>query len=954
MTAALPPSFNSACTPIAILIMWMAVLCVPARVLAQSGTIVGVVTDAQTDSPLPGASVRIEGTAIGAATDLNGAYRIDNVPTGSQTLVASYLGYESEEVDLTIPAGETVSRDFELSFGVIEGEEVVVTAQAEGQARAINQQLSSNTIVNVVSSDRIQELPDQNAAESIARLPGISVQRDAGEGQKIVVRGLAPRFNSVTINGERIPSTDPENRSVDLSMISPDVLAGIEVFKALTPDKDGDAIGGSVNLVLRQAPPGFQGTARLQTGYNSHENDYGQYKGSLSLSDRFLNDRLGALLTGSLQRANRGSDVFTADYEFRREGRGEEERGVIGIENVNLADRVETRDRYSAGLAVDYDLGQSGAIFLNSFFARTNRDEVRRRKRYRIGAFRTEYDLRARDRFINLFTSSLRGEHPIAGAMVDWQVSHSTSLQKQPYAHYARFQELGAYENGLVDDRGPELIPQFARNDLSSTWFQYATFNPERTSDRDLTAELNVQVPFTIGSSAAGYVQLGGKHRSKNRTNDPDELRTPFGEVSKIGQENTDDFELYRSEHIALTNFLNPDFSAEDFLEDEYEFGPGLDAGRLDQFWLKYGSHYGPNRFVELQDYTAGESISAGYLMAELHLGRRLMFLPGFRYEWTENDYNGLIGQLREDLGAQGELVDTTGGQQYGEFLPMVHARYKFTSWLDLRLAMTRTLSRPDYYNLVPFEEINDAELTIRRGNPLLKHTKAWNYDAFLSIYSNRLGLLTLGAFYKQLRDIDYLKLNFRVTEGEYSNYALTEPTNAEESTVYGFEFDLQTNLRFLPGPLDGILINANYSYAHSETLFPFFEIGPRSPDPPFRPTIIDTFRVGRMPGQADHIANVTVGYEKGGFSGRISMVYQGESLALVGTRPELDGFTNAFIRWDAAVSQRIGALEGTSVFVNLNNLSNQAEASFLGIAAYPTVQEFFGWSIDVGVRYEF
>lgn len=929
-------------------------LLVPARASAQTAIIVGTVTDAQTNEPLPGAAVRVEGTAIGAATNLNGEYRITNVPAGSRTLVASYLGYESVERVIDVEAGARMTQNFVLSYGVIEGEEIVVTAQAEGQARAINQQLSSNTIVNVVSSDRIQELPDQNAAESIARLPGISVQRDAGEGQKIVVRGLSPRFNSVTVNGERIPSTDSQDRSVDLSMISPDVLAGIEVFKALTPDKDGDAIGGTVNLVVRRAPEGFRGSARFQSGYNSHEEDFGQYKGSLSFSNRFLDNKLGALLTGSLQRANRSSDVFTADYEFRREGRGDEVRGVIGIENVNLADRIETRDRYSASLALDYELGRSGNLLLSSFFARTDRDEVRRRKRYRVGAFRTEYDLRNRERLINLFTNSLSGEHNFSLAQVSWQVSHSYSLQKQPYSHYARFQELGAFETGLIDDEGPEVIPDFARNDLASTWFQYATFNPERTSDRDLTAQLNLKVPLTIGRHLAGYVKFGGKHRDKNRSNDADELRTPFNQISEIGQDHTGLYDLYRSEHILIGNFLDDDFSAGEFLEGAYEFGSGLNDQSLDAFWDTYSSNYQMNRFVELQDYTAGEAITAGYLMTELNLGRRLMILPGFRYEWTENDYDGFIGSLREDLGRQGELIDTTGGQEYGEFLPMAHIRYKFTDWLDLRLAATRTLSRPDYYNLVPFEEINDAELTIRRGNPLLKHTKAWNYDAFLSLYSNHFGLLTLGGFYKKLRDIDYLKLNFRVTGGEYANYALTEPTNADESTVYGLEVDLQTNLRFLPSPFDGILINANYARVHSETLFPYFEIGPRSPDPPFRPTIIDTFRVGRLPGQADYIANLTIGYEKGGFSGRVSMIHQGESLALVGTRSELDGFTDAFVRWDVALSQRIRALGDTQVFLSLNNLSNRADVSYLGIAAYPTAEEYFGWSVDVGVRYAF
>ena len=174
---------------------------------------------------------------------------------GEQQLQISYVGYQSMQAAVTITAGQTITFDAQLTFGVVEGEEIIVTAQAAGQAAAINQQLSSNTITNVVSAERIQELPDQNAAESVGRLPGISIERDAGEGQKVIIRGLSPKFNAITVNGERVPSTDGDDRSVDLSMISPDVLAGIEVFKALTPDKDADAIGGAVNLITRKAQP---------------------------------------------------------------------------------------------------------------------------------------------------------------------------------------------------------------------------------------------------------------------------------------------------------------------------------------------------------------------------------------------------------------------------------------------------------------------------------------------------------------------------------------------------------------------------------------------------------------------------------------------------------------------------------------------------------------------------
>jgi outer membrane receptor protein involved in Fe transport len=209
--------------------------------------------------------------------------------------------------------------------------------------------------------------------------------------------------------------------------------------------------------------------------------------------------------------------------------------------------------------------------------------------------------------------------------------------------------------------------------------------------------------------------------------------------------------------------------------------------------------------------------------------------------------------------------------------------------------------------------------------------------------------LFTTGLFIKKLTDIDYIRTT-RVVSGAFNGFQLTEPVNGSDTKIYGIEVDLQTNFRFLPVPFDGLVFNANYTYTYSETYFPFFEIGPRSPDPPYAPTIIITFRKGTMPGQADHLANVSVGYEKWGFSGRLSVTYQGKSLQTIGTRSELDGYTDAYIRWDAAFSQKIGG--GISLFLNLNNITNQPEQAYLGFAVFPTREQYFGWTGDLGVRF--
>ena len=163
-----------------------------------TGTVQGRIIDALTNDPLPSANIVIEDPFLGTITDLNGDFVLNNVPVGAQTLHVSYMGYQEQEFNLNIAAGETQTLNVSLEVLSIMGEEVVVTAQVYGQRAAINQQFAALTVKNVVSAEKIEELPDANAAEAIGRLPGISLKRSSGEADKIVIRGLSPKYNNIT------------------------------------------------------------------------------------------------------------------------------------------------------------------------------------------------------------------------------------------------------------------------------------------------------------------------------------------------------------------------------------------------------------------------------------------------------------------------------------------------------------------------------------------------------------------------------------------------------------------------------------------------------------------------------------------------------------------------------------------------------------------------------------
>ncbi|NOZ61060.1 MAG: TonB-dependent receptor plug domain-containing protein, partial [Calditrichaeota bacterium] len=319
------------------------------------GHIEGYVKDIQTNDPLPYANIVVVGTSWGTTTDLNGKYVL-KLPPGTYTIRCRFIGYKTEEATITVGNEERIKKNFKLKYGeVIKGKAIVVTAQAEGQVKAISQQLASKQIVNVVSSARIQELPDANAAESIARLPGVSIKRTGGEGNQVVIRGLAPKYNAVTIDGVRIASSNPNDRSADLSMISSNMLEGIEVYKTVTADQDADVIGGTVNFKMREARGERKGLGfRLlaqggYTGLSNAYNKYDNYKIVPSIEGRFFNQKLGLFLQLNLEKRNLTSNEFGASYNHKSADH------IYYVTNsIDLHFIPRFRKRTNAALMLDY------------------------------------------------------------------------------------------------------------------------------------------------------------------------------------------------------------------------------------------------------------------------------------------------------------------------------------------------------------------------------------------------------------------------------------------------------------------------------------------------------------------------------------------------------------------------------------------------------------------------
>ncbi len=333
--------------------MLLSMLGVSASLSAGTGILRGKVIDKDSKDPLPGAVVQVVGTGVGMSTDLDGRFLLRNVPTGKQTVSVSYVGYKKMSAEVTVSENTTVERDFSMTGEAIEGETVVVTAQAKGQMAAINQQLSSNSIINVVSADKMKELPDANIAESIGRLPGISLQRNAGEAYGVVVRGLSPKYNEVTIEGIPMSSTNYYDRGVDLSLLTDELVRSVEVSKTLRPDMDADALGGTINLTLKSADPGLHYTVSGLGAYNNLRSTYRNYKFAGSVSNRFLDDQFGILAQGTIEQKQLPSDQFAGTYAAPT---FQSTTGTfyVNTDAATLTEASVNRHRYGASLILDY------------------------------------------------------------------------------------------------------------------------------------------------------------------------------------------------------------------------------------------------------------------------------------------------------------------------------------------------------------------------------------------------------------------------------------------------------------------------------------------------------------------------------------------------------------------------------------------------------------------------
>ncbi len=941
-----------------------------------AGGLTGKVYDKETKEILPGANIIVDGTSIGAATDINGAFTIRNIPSGNQKVIVSYVGYNSITVNVDIPDNRLLEQNFYLQATAIEGKTVTVTAQALGQLQAINQQLSSNTIVNVVSAAKIQELPDFNAAEAIGRLPGIATLRSSGEANQVVIRGISPQYNLVSIDNITMASTQKNNRAVDLDMISSYMLQSIDVYKALTPDMDANAIGGIVNMQLREAPSGLHSDLMWQSGYTDKTKKYNNYKAVAAVSSRFFDDKLGLYLLLNAESYDRSADNMSAGYRRANNTIGANGFAPVQVTSMGLNRHFETRGRYGGNFILDYKLPHGSLRFIN-MLSQLKSDYTDYRTNYDYVGLGLNWNYQAGLAKTDVAINALQGKYDFGFMSLDLSVANSYSRNHNPHVGNYQFSQSTSINGPIPQDSPPENLFQRANFNSSQGQLDQLGYNTYDFKENDQVYSINLKAPFNFESSVSGYFKFGGKYRYNYRTNNENapyiQLRYQGNKLPVyINQQYPNLRYDQNTQRLYMDSFTDYSTSTTDFLDNKFgtllwvpnpyyanaAFNFVQDNYSTDNNW-----HNGAYE-NKINDYRNVERYYAAYGMAEIDLGPQLMIVGGARYEEDKMLFTAYRVK-QQMLSSDAEALPQTKYPENHYWLPMVQAKYSFTDWGDIRYAYTKTLARPDYTQLAPYLNLDLSNQYVNMGNPDLKPAESVNHDLMLTIHNNYIGLFSIGAFYKSISNFSY-GIQYPVhpysTAPGYDTLAqvpgaidgsilTTYYNNPYQAFIKGLEFAFETRLWYLPAPLNGLVISFNYTLIHSSTNYPlpllrYIKVGRISKE-----IIVDSARAGRLINQPDNILNAAIGYDYEGFSARLSFLYQGSMVSGIGTVPEQDGVTHDYFRIDATVRQKL-PWDGFQVFFNINNINSRADISAQQTIGGFTSEQFYGLTADLGIRY--
>ena len=896
----------------------------------RQGTVKGRIVDTGKQI-LPGASVYIENLRTGVISDVNGFYALPNLDPGTYTLKVTYVGYSPVEMKITVPEGKTLEKDIIMNEGV-QLQEVQVKGAFSGQRKALSSQKNKMGIVNVVSADQVGKFPDSNIGDALKRINGINVQYDQGEARFGQVRGTSADLTSVTINGNRLPSAEGDTRNVQLDLIPADMIQTIEVSKVVTSDMDGDAIGGAINLVTKSTTYKRTFSATAGSGYN-WVSEKAQLNLGLTYGERFFDDKLGVMLSGSYQYAPGGSDDVEFEYDL-------DDDNKVVLSKGEVRQYYVTRERQSYSLALDYKFNPNHKIAFKGIYNRRNDWENRYRVTYK------KLDSKASKQSVVLQTKggagdtknarlerqqtmdfTLDGEHHFGILTGDWAASYSRASEDRPNERYFAVSLDEPFSDSFVDIGGKYPSSTKPIPAISDDWeIDELTNSNQKIYENEWKFRLNFALPLT--NDLRNMFRFGGKY------------------VSKTKDRETHNFDYADAFDGDWQGNMSPQVRDGYMPGDQYPIGtPFINKSYLGD--IDFSKLKGDEILEDASgNYHARENIGSAYVRFDTKIGRKMDLVAGLRMENTHLKYGGWNWEVDED---ENEKLTATGDKKnsYTNWLPSLLFKYNVNDDFKVRASFTETLSRPKYSALIPCVNytIADKEATI--GNPNLKPTTSYNLDLSAEYYFKSIGLVSLGVFYKDVRDV----IVDEVWKGESpevpasvgDEYTITKPINAYDADLFGVELAYQRDFGFIAPSLKCIGFYGTYTYTHSSTKNHMFE----------HRVLADGEKV-KMVGSPENTANASLYFEKNGINVRLSYNYASSFIDEMGKSAELDRYYDSVNYLDLNASYTFGKRFKTTVYAEATNLLNQPLRYYQGTKNRTMQAEFYGARVNAGVKVTF
>ena len=803
-------------------------------------------------------------------------------------------------------------------------EHVQVVGQAASIDQALKEQRSADSIKSVVHADGMAQLPDENVAEAVQRLPGISVERDQGEGRFVSVRGLGPDLNSVTINGTLVPSPESERRAVALDVLPSELVQSLSVIKTLTPDMDANSLGGTVDVQSLSAfdHKGLFYTGSTEASYdkNTHQTSpkfSGAASNRFSLGDGI--DNFGVAAALSWQKRDFGSDnVETGGaWDFEQGAR---------LQEFEQRDYDISRERAGGGLNFDYKPDDLSSYYLRTLYSRYKDSETRNSTAFEFadplaaaetGDAEGSRKLKQREETQEIQSYVLGGERLFGLWTLSGQAGYSRSSEDSP-GHIANAAFAGTDEfadSGFYDNDKPRPIIGQGFYDPGNFSLDKVDWEKQRTTDTEKNLRLDLARDYDF-KGYASQVKFGGKVSRRNKDNDLDAW--VYEDFDELG---------FNDQQLNLAQFQK---GTVDYRLGR--FGPGISASAIKNLigGLDRDDFYDETE-SRVNDFKISEDINAGYLMNTIDIDD-WRFIAGMRYEGTEFEAKG--------TGAtDGEFQATDTRRRYHHWLPGLHARYQLDKNTQVRAAWTKSVVRPTFGQLAPGFVIDDDEATF--GNPDLKPLESSNLDLGIEHFMGRAGTVSAFVFYKDIQNFVY-NTDLAGT-GAWADFSEAHSfANGDSAKLYGLELAYSQKFDWLPAPWNGLLLGANATFSRSDAQIEGFDAASGR----------TLKRDIDLPSQSDTVGNLMLGWEDDKLSLRLSANYKSAylyELASINDKAhDLSVDSQTFVDFSA----RYALSKNLQVSFEAQNLTDESYFVYTGHRAYNGQYEEYGPTYKLGLTF--